>query len=45
MRFFFYGTLMDRDLLSLVLGRRVEQRTLKPALLRGYRGSALKGLG
>jgi Gamma-glutamyl cyclotransferase, AIG2-like len=44
MRFFFYGTLMDCDLLSLVLGRPVEQHPLKPALLRGYRRSALQGL-
>ena len=44
MRFFFYGTLMDCELLSLVLRRPVEQRTLKPALLRGYRRSALQGL-
>ena len=44
MRFFFYGTLMDCDLLSLVLGRPVDQSALKPALLRGYRRSALQGL-
>jgi hypothetical protein len=41
MRFFFDGALMDCDLLSLVLGRPVGQRTLKPAVLRGYRRSAL----
>ena len=35
---------MDCDVLSLVLGRPVEQRTLKPALLRGYRRSVLQGL-
>lgn len=42
---FFYDTLMDCDLLSLVLGRPVERRTLKPALLRGCRRSAPQGLG
>jgi hypothetical protein len=35
--FFFYGTLMDRDLLSKVVGRRVWPRALKPARLPGYR--------
>ena len=38
-RFFFYGTLMDRELLSTVLGRRVWPRELIPAVLRGYRRS------
>jgi len=37
MRFFFYGTLMDVDLLSAVIGRRVPPTALKPALLRGFR--------
>src|ERR1700742_1331653 len=37
MRFFFYGTLMDADLLSAVIGRRVRPSALKPALLRGFR--------
>src|ERR1700742_1020342 len=37
MRFFFYGTLMDADLLSAVIGRRVRPTALKPALLRGFR--------
>lgn len=31
--FFFYGTLMDHDVLSLVLGRRVEPAELLPAML------------
>ena len=34
---------MDRELLSAVLGRRVWPRSLAPALLRGYRRSAVKG--
>jgi hypothetical protein len=41
--FFFYGTLMDRDLLSAVLGRRVWPRALAPAVLRGYRRSSVHG--
>jgi hypothetical protein len=36
MRFFFYGTLRDRDLLSLVLGRPVARDALKPAVLREW---------
>ena len=37
MPFFFFGTLMDRDVLEIVLGRTVAQGELAPALLRGYR--------
>jgi hypothetical protein len=44
MRFFFYGTLMDCDLLSRVLGRPIAPSKLIPALLRGYRRSAVQGL-
>jgi hypothetical protein len=36
MRFFFYGTLRDRDLLALVLGRPVARDALKPAVLRDW---------
>jgi Gamma-glutamyl cyclotransferase, AIG2-like len=43
MRFFFYGTLMDPDLLSGVLGRRIAPSALISALLRGYRRSAVRG--
>jgi hypothetical protein len=35
--FFFFGTLMDRDLLERVLGRRVPDGELTPARLSGYR--------
>jgi hypothetical protein len=40
--FFFYGTLMDRHLLSEVLGRRVALRALRPARLLGYRRAAMR---
>jgi hypothetical protein len=35
--FFFFGTLMDRDVLEIVLGRRVGENELAPARLTGYR--------
>lgn len=41
MRFFFYGTLMDRDVLAQVLGREAPQADLGKALLPGYRRFAL----
>jgi hypothetical protein len=41
--FFFYGTLMDRDLLSAVLGRYVWPHVLAPAVLRGYRRRSVHG--
>lgn len=44
MRLFFYGTLMDRDVLSLVLGRPVAAVSLAPASLRGYRRSRAAGV-
>ena len=37
MPFFFFGTLMDRDVLRIVLGRRVGENELAPARLTGYR--------
>ena len=43
MRFYFYGTLRDRDLLSLVLGRPVARDGLKPALLRDWRRHPARG--
>lgn len=43
MRFFFYGTLRDRDLLSLVLGRPLARDALKPALLRDWRRCPARG--
>lgn len=43
MRFFFYGTLRDRDLLSLVLGRPVARDALKSATLRDWRRHPARG--
>ena len=36
-RYFFFGTLMDRDVLELVLGRSVAEDSFIPATLDGYR--------
>jgi len=36
-RYFFFGTLMDQDVLELVLGRAVAPGALAPARLDGYR--------
>ena len=36
MRFFFYGTLLDRDVAALVLGRRLPPSAFAPAILPGY---------
>lgn len=36
-RFFFYGTLMDRDVLEAVLGRPVPVAAMRPAFLPGFR--------
>jgi Gamma-glutamyl cyclotransferase, AIG2-like len=36
MRFFFYGTLLDRDVTALVLGRRLAPQAFVPAILPGY---------
>ena len=36
MRFFFYGTLLDRDVTALVLGRRLPPQAFTPAVLPGY---------
>jgi gamma-glutamyl AIG2-like cyclotransferase len=41
--FFFYGTLMDRDLLAEVLRRRIPPHALLPARLPGYRRVAMRG--
>lgn len=40
--FFFYGSLRDKDLLSLVLGRSVDQDMYKGAILKGYKVVRLK---
>ena len=36
MRWFFFGTLMDHDVLEVVLGRALPASTLQTAILRGY---------
>lgn len=36
MRFFFYGTLLDRDVTALVLGRRLSAANFIPAVLPGW---------
>lgn len=41
--FFFYGTLLDPDVLRTVLGRRVAPESLFPARLAGYRISRAFG--
>ncbi len=43
MRFFFYGTLMDRDVAARVLTRPVMREALKPAILRGWRRTGVRG--
>jgi hypothetical protein len=43
MRFFFYGTLLDRDVASLVLGRRLAPRAYTPAALPGHARRRVKG--
>jgi hypothetical protein len=43
MRFFFFGTLMDIDVLSEVIGRKVPAELLKPAHLSGFRRVAVEG--
>ena len=37
MRFFFYGSLMDSDVLASVLGHRVDPATVRPARIKGWR--------
>lgn len=41
--FFFYGTLMDPDVLAAVIGRRVLPARVRPATLAGFRRVGLKG--
>lgn len=36
MRFFFYGTLLDLDVMALVLGRRLPPQAFVPATLPGH---------
>lgn len=43
MRFFFYGTLLDRDVAALVLGRRLPPQAYTAALLPGHARRRVKG--
>jgi len=43
MRIFFFGSLMDRDFLGLVLGRDVSALQLEPAVLRGFQRRRARG--
>ena len=43
MRFFFYGTLLDRDVMALVLGRRLPPQAFLPASLPGHARRRAKG--
>jgi hypothetical protein len=43
MRFFFYGTLLDSDVMALVLGRRLPPTAFAPAILPGHARRRAKG--
>lgn len=43
MRFFFYGTLLDRDVTALVLRRRLPPAAFVPAALPGHARRRVKG--
>ncbi len=43
MRFFFYGTLLDTDVMALVLGRRLPPAAYTPAILPGHARRRAKG--
>jgi hypothetical protein len=43
MRFFFYGTLLDRDVTALVLGRRLPPAAFTTAALPGHARRRVKG--
>ena len=43
MRFFFYGTLLDRDVTALVLGRRLPASAFTPAALPGHARRRVRG--
>lgn len=43
MRWFFYGTLMDHEMLEIVLGRRIAPSRFVEAYLRGYRRCFVRG--
>ncbi len=44
MRFFFYGTLLDRDVTALVLGRRLPPTAWMPAVLPGHARRRARGV-
>lgn len=44
MRFFFYGTLLDHDVMALVLGRRLPPIAFAPAALAGHARRRAKGV-
>ena len=44
MRFFFYGTLLDADVMALVIGRRLLPSAFRPAILRGHARRRAKGM-
>ena len=43
MRFFFYGTLIDSDVMALVIGRRLPPSAFVPAILPGHSRRRAKG--
>jgi Gamma-glutamyl cyclotransferase, AIG2-like len=43
MRIFFFGSLMDRDFLGLVLGRDISDLHLEPAVLHGFQRRRARG--
>ena len=43
MRFFFYGTLIDPDVMALVIGRRLPPSAFVPAILPGHARRRAKG--
>jgi CBS domain-containing protein len=44
MRFFFYGTLLDPDVVALVIGRRLPPRAFVPAILPGHARRRARGM-
>ena len=42
--FFFYGTLLDHDVMALVIGRRLPPQAFVPATLRGHVRRRAKGV-
>ena len=43
-RFFFYGTLLDHDVMALVIGRRLPPSAFVPARLKGHVRRRAKGV-